>query len=48
MHVYLMPKKEDCLQIFKLRLRVTGVKINMKDLHDMIECEAFGLVLVWF
>ena len=47
MQKYLMPnnynmKKEDGQQIFKLRSRVTDVKMNMKGLYDMFECEACG------
>ena len=35
--------KEDAQLVFKLRCRVTGVKINMRGKYDNLECEACGL-----
>ena len=35
--------KEDAQLIFRLRCRVTGVKINMRGKYDNLECEACGL-----
>ena len=44
---YLQPnklkmKKEDAQLIFKLRCRVTQVKVNLKGKYDTLECEACG------
>ena len=35
--------KEDAQLVFKLRCRVTGVKINMRGKYHNLECEACGL-----
>ena len=48
MQKYLQPNsvkmmKEDAQPIFRLRCRVTGVKINMRGKYDNLECEACGL-----
>ena len=48
MQKYLQPNnmkmlKEDAQLVFKLRCRVTGVKINMRGKYDNLECEACGL-----
>ena len=48
MQKYLQPNnmkmlKEDAQLVFKLRCRVTGVKINMGGKYDNLECEACGL-----
>ena len=47
MQKYLMPtsvniRKEECQEIFKLRTKVTDVKMNMKNKYESNECEACG------
>ena len=47
MQKYLMPtslniRKEECQEIFKLRSKVTDVKMNMKNKYESNECEACG------
>ena len=47
MQKYLMPtsvniRKEECQEIFKLRTKVTDVKMNMKNKYESNEWEACG------
>ena len=47
MRKYLQPnnikmKKEDAQLIFKLRCRMTQIKVNLKGKYDTLECDACG------
>ena len=35
-------KKEDAQLIFKLRCRMTQIKVNLKGKNDTLECDACG------
>ena len=36
-------KKEDAQLIFKLRCRMTQIKVNLKGKYDTLECDACGM-----